>query len=320
MKARTLNTHTHRAAGLLAGYVTDLFVGDPQRLHPVAGFGRVAERFEEVMYRDDRSAGLVYALTLIGGSAVFGRRSRKATTIAITTWTALGGTSLLNAAEAMASHLEADDIAGARALVPSLCGREPNSLDEAGLVRAALESVAENTADATVAPLFWGAVAGGAGVAAYRAANTLDAMVGYRNIRYYRFGWASARIDDALNYLPARLCGLLIVACAPTVGGSSREAIRAWREDAHKHPSPNAGVVESAMAGALGVSLGGTTVYAYGTEERPKLGDGPAPNVDDLRRAVKLSAAVQTASALSSAALAVAVGHLVRRRRRRSRR
>ena len=184
-------------------------------------------------------------------------------------------------------------------------------LDEAGIARATLESIAENTSDATVAPLFWGALAGPVGLLGYRAVNTLDAMVGYRNDRYRNFGWAAARLDDVANLAPARLTGVLTVAAAPLVGGSSRAAVDAWRRDAHAHPSPNAGVAEASMAGALGVTLGGPTQYRHGVEQRPKLGQGPAPTVVDLRRAVRVSRAVQAGAVAVSAVLAVAVGEFL---------
>ena len=130
-------------------------------------------------------------------------------------------------------------------------------LDAAGLARAALESVAENTSDAHVAPVLWAAVGGVPVVLVYRGANTLDAMIGDRSSRYVRFGWAAARFDDAANFVAARLTALLVALCAPAVGGSPAGALRAWRRDAARHPSPNAGVVEAAFAGALGVRLGG---------------------------------------------------------------
>ncbi len=165
---------------------------------------------------------------------------------------------------------------GPRQLLPSLCGRDPAALDADGLVRAALESLAENTSDAQVAPLLWTAVGGAPGALVYRAINTLDAMVGYRSPKYARFGWAAARLDDVANVVPARLTAALVVVCAPLVGGSPTGAVRAWRRDAARHPSPNAGVVEAAFAGALGVRLGGPTRYPHGLEIRPALGDGHA--------------------------------------------
>ena len=190
-----------------------------------------------------------------------------------------------------------------RALLPWLCGRDPAYLDADGLARAALESVAENTSDAQVAPMMWAAAGGAPAVLLYRGANTLDAMVGHPSPRYARFGWAAARLDDVANYLAARLAGVLVVVCARAVGGSAGAAARAWRRDAHRHPSPNAGVVEAAFAGALGVRLGGPTQYRHELQIRPTLGDGPPPRADDLRRAVRLSRAVQAAAA----ALAVLV-------------
>jgi len=131
---------------------------------------------------------------------------------------------------------------------------------------------------------------------AYRGINTLDAMVGNRSDRYRRFGWAAARLDDAANFAAARLTGVLTVLCAPAVGGSAAGAVRAWRRDSARHPSPNAGVPEAAFAGALGVQLGGPTQYRHELEIRPTLGEGRRPAVSDLRRAVRLSRTVQIAA------------------------
>jgi adenosylcobinamide-phosphate synthase len=226
---------------------------------------------------------------------------------ALATWVALGGTSLTRIGSAMGELLSRDDIEGARGLLPSLCGRDPARLDAAGLARAAVESVAENTSDAHVAPLLW-AVAGGApAILGYRAVNTLDAMIGHRSPRYIRFGWAAARLDDAANYVAARVTAALAAVCAPIVGGSPSRALHAWRRDAARHPSPNAGVVEAAFAGALGVRLGGPTQYHYELQIRPVLGDGPPPSVADLRRAVLLSRAVQAAAVLVFTGVSAAV-------------
>ncbi|MFF0818237.1 cobalamin biosynthesis protein [Rhodococcus sp. NPDC003318] len=316
---------TARATGLLLGYAADRMLADPVRLHPVAGFGRAAAALERTTYRDRRTAGAVHTGLLVGavvgGSAVAARVASRAgwvgetALVAVATWTALGGTSLTRVGARMAEELAADDLAGARDLVPSLCGRDPKSLDPAGIARATVESVAENTSDATVAPLVWAAIAGAPGVLGYRAVNTLDAMIGYRSPKYLRFGWAAARLDDVVNLVPARLTGVLAVVSAPVVGGAPRDAIRAWRRDAAAHPSPNAGVAEASMAGALGVRLGGRTEYPHGVEHRPELGDGPAPRIADIGRVARLSGAVQTGAALVSAALAVAVGELGLRRR-----
>lgn len=293
--------------GALAGYLADLMLGDPKRGHPVAAFGGAAAALERVTYRDARIAGAVHVGVLVGALGLLGtalqwaaaRRSPLWSTVATAaaTWISLGGTSLARAGVAMSELLDRDDVGAARRLLPSLCGRDPASLDSAGLCRAALESIAENTSDAQVAPLLWAAAGGMPGVLGYRGINTLDSMIGYRSPRYARFGWPAARLDDVVNYLAARVTGVLVVLCAPVVGGSPSGAVRVWRSDAARHPSPNAGVVEAAFAGALDVRLGGPTRYHHGLQIRPTLGEGPPPTVADLRRAVLLSRAVQAAAA-----------------------
>ncbi len=302
----------------MLGFVLDRVFADPRRWHPVAGFGSAAAALEAETYVDDRRAGVVHEVIAVGsvvgiGLLVTGGRGRGGVLVtALATWTALGGRSLVRAGLAMADRLEADDLVGARELLPSLCGRDPSVLDADGLVRAALESIAENTSDATVAPLLWGAVAGVPGVLGYRAVNTLDAMIGYRSERYERFGWAAARTDDVANLVPARVTGLLTAGLAPLVGGSSSGALRAWRRDAGGHPSPNAGVVEASMAGALGIGLGGRTQYRYGVELRPTLGDGPSPTAGDLRRAVRMSAGVQVGAVVVAVGVSLLLGRLER--------
>lgn len=298
-----MDTGVSIGAGLVLGFALDRMIGDPRRGHPVAVFGSAVSALESVIYADRRRAGVVYELLSVGsvvGSAMLLRRGG-VMVVAAATWTVLGGRSLTRIGYAMAERLAAGDLAGARELLPSLCGRDPEALDADGLARAALESIAENTSDAAVAPVVWGAVAGVPGLLGYRAVNTLDAMVGYRSARYRRFGWAAARVDDLANLVPARITGLLTVAMAPLVGGRPADAVRAWRRDAGRHPSPNAGVVEAATAGALGVRLGGRTEYRHGVEQRPILGTGGPPTVDDLRRAVRLSESVQVAAVVLGA-------------------
>jgi adenosylcobinamide-phosphate synthase len=301
-----------RATGLLLGVAADAAFGDPRRWHPVAGFGRVAAALERRVYADRRPVGVVYEAVLVGGTVAFGlalervarRPAARGLLTGATTWAVLGGASLAREGSALAGELERGDLAAARARLPGLCGRDPAALDTGGLARAATESMAENTSDAVVAPLLWGALAGVPGLLGYRALNTLDAMVGHRSPRYLRFGWAAARLDDLANLVPARVSALLVAACVPVVGGSPRAALRAWRRDAAAHPSPNAGPVEAAAAGGLGVMLGGRTVYRHGIEERPRLGDGPPPGPADLRRAARLSRLVGGAAAVLAAALA----------------
>jgi adenosylcobinamide-phosphate synthase len=309
------------AAGILIGAAADALLGDPRRGHPVALFGRAAAAAEARAYTAAKARGAAYTaacvLTVAVPAALVSRLARRwlprrpaalalLTVTGATGWACLGAASLAAEAERLAAALEAGDLAAARAVLPSLCGRDPAGLDESGLARAAVESVAENTCDAAVAPLLWGAVAGPAGLAAYRAANTLDAMVGYRTERYRDFGWASARLDDVAGAVPARLTGALAAFCAAAAGGRPGHALRAMLRDGAHHPSPNAGRCEAAFAGALGVRLGGTNVYAGATEYRPEMGDGRPPAVADIRRAVRLSRAVTWAAAALAAAIALA--------------
>jgi adenosylcobinamide-phosphate synthase len=296
------------AAGLAGGVALDALLADPRRGHPVAAFGSLATAAEGRLYRDSRLAGTAYALGLATGAAAIGLAAGGATrrpvarlgVTAIGTWAVVGGTTLRKEAATMHRLLVQDDLDGARERLSHLCGRDASELDAEGLARATVESVAENTSDAVVAPLLWGAVAGLPGLLAYRAVNTLDAMVGHRSPRYARFGWAAARLDDLANLAPARVTAGLTVALAPVVGGRRPAALRAWRRDARHHPSPNAGPVEAAFAGALGRTLGGPLSYAGRREERALLGNGPAPGIDDIPRAARLSGAV----CLSAAALA----------------
>jgi len=306
-----------RVAGIAAGYLADLLFGDPRRGHPVALFGGGAAALERLTYADSRRAGAGHVAVLLGTLGLLGftveravRRGPGSTAVATAaaTFVALGGTSLSRTGHQMADLLTAGDVAGARRLLPSLCGRDPAALDSAGLARAALESIAENTSDAHVAPVLWAAVGGVPAVLVYRGVNTLDAMIGNRSPRYLRFGWAAARFDDAANFIAARVTGVLVAICAPFVGGSPAGALRAWRRDAARHPSPNAGVVEAAFAGALGVRLGGPTQYAHELEIRPTLGDGRAPAVVDLARAVRLSRIVQAAAVAVGLSAACRIG------------
>lgn len=318
-----------RALGLLLGATADAVLGDPPRWHPVGGFGRLAGAVEPVLYADHRTAGVVHTAGLVGGMVLLGAAMERCCArsgplqvlgTATATWAVLGGASLAATGTAMARELDAGDLASARRRLPTLCGRQAGSLDQTGLARATVESVAENTSDALVAPLLWGAVAGVPGLLGYRAVNTLDAMVGYRSPRYWRFGWAVARLDDLANLLPSRAAAVLTTLCAPVVGGSAARSWQAWRRDAAAHPSPNAGQVEAAFAGALGIRLGGRTAYPHGVEQRPVLGVGRSPDGGDVTRSVELSRVVGWVAAVLSAALSLALSlasSLGGRRRRR---
>jgi adenosylcobinamide-phosphate synthase len=314
---------TSVAAGLVLGAALDAMLGDPRRGHPVAGFGALAARAERLLWADRRAPGAVLAGGAVAGAALAGlalqraagRRGPAATALAtaLATWTVLGGTSLAREAQAVGRALDAGDLAAARARLPALCGRDPAGLDAAGLARATVESVAENTCDAMVAPLLWGAAAGIPGLLAYRAVNTLDAMIGHHSPRYERFGWAAARLDDAANLLPARVSAVVAAAAAPAVGGRCRRALSTLRRDGHKHPSPNGGRVEAAFAGSLAIQLGGLNVYQGRAERRGVLGDGRTAAGPDIARAVRLSRLVSSVAVILAAIIAGA-GHRKGRR------
>ncbi|TYL49547.1 cobalamin biosynthesis protein [Nocardioides sp. BGMRC 2183] len=308
-----------RSAGLVLGFVADRLLGDPRRGHPVAGFGQLAGALERAWWRDHRAAGTAYVVVLVGGAAGTGllaeqvRRPLPHTLlVGVATWAVLGGRSLDREVAEVERLLRAGDLPGARTRLRNLVGRDTSRLEEPEVVRASLESLAENTSDAVVSSLVWGALAGMPGLLAHRAANTLDAMVGHRSTRHRRFGWAAARLDDLLNLPGSRLSAAVTVLVGPDRAG----ALLAWRRDAAAHPSPNAGPVEAAVAGALGLRLGGRNVYGSAedqwVEERAPMGDGRAPEVADLRRARRLALAVD----LGSLAVAVAVAGVVQRRGR----
>jgi adenosylcobinamide-phosphate synthase len=273
-------------------------------------------RADERWWADRRSAGVRHAALGVGGAAVVGLVAEGAAgpgaALAGATALAAAGRSLFTACGDVAGALERGDLTLARDLLPTLVGREPDGLDEKEIARAVIESLAENLSDAVVASAFWGVCAGAPGVLAHRAANTLDAMVGYRSARYERFGWAAARLDDLLAWPAARITALLVVVAAPERRGEIWHAVRC---QAPVHPSPNAGVAEAAFAGALGLRLGGTNSYGGRVEIRPPLGSGRSPEAADIRRALVLARRVVRQLEVLLAATAW-WGVLQRRRRR----
>jgi adenosylcobinamide-phosphate synthase len=275
---------TRRLTAAAAGVMADRLLGEPPvSAHPVAGFGAVMRRVEKRVYRDDRQAGVTHAAVGVGLALATGAALGSP---AVAAYVAVAGRALGSAALDVGDALERNDLAGARTQLPALVGREPSGLDESEIARAVVESVAENTVDAVVAPALWAAAAGAPGVFAYRAVNTLDAMVGHRSPRYSRFGWASARLDDAAGLVPARVTAALVAAVRPR---AATRVARAVGRDAPAHPSPNAGIAEAAFAAALGLRLGGTNWYGGRVEHRPALGNGRAPRPSDIRAAVRLS-------------------------------
>jgi adenosylcobinamide-phosphate synthase len=284
----TLFGHT---AIVLAAVLLDLFLGDPRWLpHPVVAIGRlvtVLERILRRLTRDERAGGvllLVTTVAIVCGAAVAALEAAYAASprlgfavAVILSWTCLAARSLHSESRLVADALARGDLAEARRSLSFIVGRDTAGLDEQEIWRATVETVAENTSDGVVAPLFYLILGGPPLALAYKAVNTLDSMVGYRNERYLRFGWASARCDDLLNLVPARLTGLLMTASAPLFGLPAREAWRIMRRDGRNHSSPNSGIPEAAAAGALGVRLGGTNFYGGVPVPKPAIGDGRKP-------------------------------------------
>ena len=263
------------------GVLADAVLGDPpDHLHPVAWFGRTMAAVESRLWRDTPAAGVAHAGIGAGLGLAAGLAVRSP---ALATYVAVAGRGLADQARLIERALASDDLDAARAALPALCGRDPSALDEKDLARAVVESVAENTVDAVVAPIFWATVAGAPGVLVHRAANTMDAMVGYRTARYERYGWAAAKLDDALAWVPARLTAGLVAALRPAAAGDVWQAVRT---QAPAHPSPNAGVAEAAFAAALGLRIGG----------QRNLGFGRPPEVTDIPRAIRLSRDVTLAA------------------------
>ncbi|WP_417809002.1 adenosylcobinamide-phosphate synthase CbiB [Thioclava sp.] len=308
------------AAMMLLAMAVDLAVGWPRSLfraigHPVTWLGALISRLEARLNRDGpgrRMRGALAAALVIGVAAGCGfavQSALPATWVGVViggvlAWPLVALRSMYEHVTAVAHPLVSGDLAGARQSLSMIVGRDPAHLDEAGIARAALESLAENSSDGIIAPLFWGAVAGLPGIAAYKAINTLDSMIGHRNARYEDFGWASARIDDLVNLIPARLCGALFALAS---GGVSTRAMRVMMRDARAHRSPNAGWPEAALAGALDIRLSGPRVYGNHIANEPWLNAAardPAPadltrGLALYRRAMGLGAAILALVALA---------------------
>lgn len=275
----------------VAGVALDALLGEPRRGHPLVAFGNMAGRLEQRFNaggRGWRSHGVtawflaVVPLTLLVTALSWLPYIGWLVEI-LALYCALGLRSLGEHVQPVADALRAGDLDEARTRVGYLVSRQTRELDETAVARAATESVLENGSDAVFAALFWFVVAGAPGVVLYRLSNTLDAMWGYRNERFERFGWAAARIDDVLNYIPARL-----VALTYALLGKTRLALRCWRQQAPQWDSPNAGPVMAAGAGALGVELGGPAVYHGELHERARLGEGEPADAGSIERGWRL--------------------------------
>jgi adenosylcobinamide-phosphate synthase len=276
---------------ILGAFGLDLLLGDPRGWpHPVIWIGRLIRRFEDLwtaLLGRTRLAGILLTLStlLAAGGAAWGLLAlawavhpwlQTAAGLWLA-WTCLALRSLHRESLAVVRQLEAGDLEAARRALSFIVGRDTAELDEEGILRAAIETVAENTSDGVVAPLFYLCLGGPVLGILFKAASTLDSMVGYENERYREVGWASARLDDLLNLVPARLTGWLIILAAGPLRLNARAALKVLRRDGRKPKSPNAGIPESAVAGALDIRLGGPAVYLGRQVEKPTLGDGERP-------------------------------------------
>jgi adenosylcobinamide-phosphate synthase len=302
-------------AGLLAAFALDRLLSEPpERWHPVCWMGRAVAAAEGVALagsdnrRRQRIKGIAAAAALPLGTWWLSRQLLKClphpwgtVTETVVMATALAGRSLYVGAREVETALD-ESVAAGRSRVARLVGRDTAGLDEAAVVRAAVESVAENANDGVVAPIFYAWVGGAPLALAYKMVNTLDSMIGYRHGRYRDFGWAAARLDDVAGFVPARLTAAAAVITAPLAGGSPGGAVGVWRRDASGHASPNAGVCEASFAGALGVRLGGRNYYRGRPVEGHVMGaeHGP-PGRDDIGRAAVLMYAAASLVAVTAA-------------------
>lgn len=288
---------------ILLAVIVDQLVGDPRWFpHPVKGIGRLAMWLESPMRRyfaNQRLAGtftvgavLAATISVVGvllwGAGRIHPLVGDAVSILII-YSGIAARDLVKHSTEVRRAVDIQDLNLARARVSMICGRDTDRLDEGGIVRATVESVAENMVDGVTAPLFFACIGGPVGIMLYKAVNTLDSTFGYKNERYARFGWASAKLDDVANYVPSRLTGLLVPAGAWILG---MRAVGSWKiflRDRKKHPSPNASLTEAAVAGALGVQLGGLSYYGGLPSEKPTLGDAcESPVADHIARANRL--------------------------------
>ncbi|WP_027363751.1 adenosylcobinamide-phosphate synthase CbiB [Desulfotruncus alcoholivorax] len=281
---------------VLLGYVLDLVLGDPSMIpHPVVIIGNWIARLEKLLRKHVfspaglRIAGAAVAVLITAGSYIVvslillaASRVNFFIYMLIAAWlisTTIANRGLACAAKEIKEVLVSGNLGLARVKVSWIVGRDTSEMDPGDVTRATVETVAENLVDAVVAPIFYALIGGPALAMAYRAVNTLDSMLGYKNEKYLYFGWASARLDDIAGYIPARLAGMALLIAAWITNRDNRSALAAWRRDAELHPSPNSGVPESVMAGALGIRLGGRNSYGGVVSFRHYMGE----NREDLR-------------------------------------
>ena len=295
------------AAAALCGFVIDLLLGDPAWMpHPVVFMGRCISALEKLLRRifpktpkGELAGGVILAAVLplgtlaLTGLCVWGLGLiHPALSFALQVlwcWQALAAKGLRQESDDVRRALVTGTLDDARKAVSRIVGRDTAALSREGVIRAAVETVAENFSDGVVAPLFWMLLGGAPLALAYKAVNTMDSMVGYKNDRYLYFGRAAAKLDDAANWLPSRLAALLLVAAAPLTGQNAGRAFAIWRRDRRKHASPNSAQTESAMAGALGVRLAGPASYFGKIHQKPWIGDDTRPiEPEDITRAGRM--------------------------------
>lgn len=289
-------------AALTAGFLLDLALGDPHGWpHLVRGFGRLITVLEKLFYplRNKRLGGTLLVVCIIivctgfPAAALWGAWQLSPWAYlaleSLLCWQLLAVKSLRDESHAVYDALSQDNLPGARRAVSMIVGRDTETLDDAGVARAAVETVAENTADGVAAPLFY-IMLGGAALGCFcKAVNTMDSMIGYKNERYLDFGWFAARLDDVINFIPARLCVLAMVAAAWLTGLNAKGAYRVWRRDRRNHASPNSAQTEAVMAGALSVRLAGDAWYFGTLHKKPNIGDDVRPiEASDIRRAHRM--------------------------------
>ncbi|MFK8022746.1 MAG: adenosylcobinamide-phosphate synthase CbiB [Ilumatobacter sp.] len=301
-----------------AAVVIDRAVGEPPAsVHPVARFGSAMTALERRMHAPSIVAGVAYSAIGVGVACAVAEALRRATGPVVACATAgslsIAGRMLDDEVRSVAAALKRSDRDAARRQIARLVGRSTGEMGDGEIARAAIETIAENSVDAVTASVFWGVCGGAHAVLIHRAVNTMDAMVGHRTERHRAFGVASARLDDTLNWVPARLTVLAVAVCVPRRSG---EVWRAVRRDAHQHPSPNGGVIEAAFAAALGVRLGGVNRYGDTVEDRGTLGHGREPTGHDVDRAVVLSRRVQAVFVVGALVAEAALHRALRGRSR----
>ena len=291
-------------AAAVCGFLMDLLLGDPEGFpHPVVWMGGAISVLEKRLRRvfPETHSGLRWAGRVLAAALPLGTLAISAAALRLAgcihpalrfvmetlwCWQALAMCCLRKESENVRRKLTEGTLPEARAAVARIVGRDTGALDADGVTRAAVETVAENLSDGEIAPLFWMLLGGAPLALCYKAVNTMDSMVGYKNERYLDFGRAAAKLDDAVNWFPARLAALLLIAAAPVAGLSGKNALRIWWRDRRKHASPNSAQTEAAMAGALGVRLAGPASYFGKTVDKPFIGDDRRPiEPEDIARA-----------------------------------